>query len=143
MQFARETVEEISQDIGLLTCLHALEVGDREASPDFARYAQFERLGILRIYTLREEGALKGYALYLIGPSLNYRELLMAQQTLIFVHPQSRGSASAQFVRYIEKQLALDGVHEVSQSSPARRPIGNWLERLGYTLKESVYVKAL
>jgi hypothetical protein len=143
MQFARETVEEISADMGPLILLHAKEVGDREATPDLERYFEFERLGILRIFTVRSEARLRGYALYLIGPSLNYRELTMAQQTLIFVHPQSRGPMAVQFMRFTEQQLALEGVQEISQSSNARRPIGHWLEHLGYTLKESIYVKAI
>jgi hypothetical protein len=143
VNFARETVAEVSDDILPLIALHAQEIEGRESSVDFERFAQFERVGILRIYTARLDRALKGYVLYLLGPSLNFKHVQMAQQTGIYVHPDARGPTSARFLRFTEGELATEGIRLVSQTSNARRPIDNWLKRLGYALAETSYVKVL
>ena len=66
---------------------------DRMAfDPDLDRISSLDCAGVLLIATARDDGELIGYSLFMITPSLEYRTLLCAQQSVWFVRSDYRWS---------------------------------------------------
>lgn len=153
--FAREAAATVIGDVELETLKHAHweEVGhyrDIEIAPDFERYQQFEKNGILRLYTARAAGRLDGYGVFLLGTALNYRPVITAQQSTLFVHPRARrGNAGRSFIRWIEGELRAEGVQIVTQHVKAIHNAAHggafvrMLERDGYEVQDYVLTKRL
>lgn len=151
LSFAREQAETVIRDIGPLYRAHWLAVGhyrDLPPEPDFERYRLFERQGILRLYTIRDEdGRLKGYGVYLLGTALHYQDVLTAQESTIYVDPQSR--PGTQFMDFIDAELKAEGVqivtkHVKAKHDPRRAEAHlRLLRRSGYELQDYVLTKRL
>jgi hypothetical protein len=152
-RFARETVEQVQDEIKALMVLHWTEVGhyrDLPLDPDFERYALVEKAGLLRIYTARaqflEKDSLRGYVIYIVGPGIHYRQTLFAVQSTLYLHPAYRaGLQGARFIRWTETQLEeQDGIqvihHHVKAKHDPRRAAAfmRMLERRGYELQDYV-----
>jgi hypothetical protein len=63
---------------------------DIELAPNVEAYAKLEAAGILHCYTARVAGALVGYFVTTVVPSLHYRGSLQAHQDVLFVLPEHR-----------------------------------------------------
>lgn len=147
VQFAREPMATVVGEIDHLMREHWEEVGfyrDMPIDPDFAKYAGFERNGILRIYTARAAERLVGYAIYLLGTALHYQTVLTAQQSTLFVHPRFRaGMAAVRFFAYQEAELEREGVQLIAQHVKVTRDFRPLLTRRGYELQDWVMTKRL
>lgn len=147
VRFNRERVADAIGEVDALMRAHWDEVGfyrDLPIDPDFAKYALLERQGTLRLYTARMGIVLVGYATYLIGTALHYRNVITAQQATLFLHPSyRRGSTGLKFIAYTERMLAAEGVQVIAQHVKLARDFGALLERRGYALQDLIYTKRL
>jgi GNAT superfamily N-acetyltransferase len=147
--YAREQISDVVNEIKPLLEAHYHEIAhypDIALKPDYQRYVQAEGTGILRIFTARVDGALIGYGIYFVHPSMQYSDSLQAQQHLLFVHPDYRkGSVGRRLIHFGDEQLRAEGVQVVIQHTKARADLnlGPLLERMGYELMDHIYVKRL
>jgi GNAT superfamily N-acetyltransferase len=126
---------------------------DLALNPDRARYASIEAVGMLRIYTARSctadksVGKMVGYLAALVAPSLHYAPHVFANQDVLFVAPEQRGSRlGVNLIRYAHDCLRAEGVTLLMQHTKAKQGlnIGRMLQRLlGYELVDEIWCKRL
>lgn len=146
--FQRERIWDLWDELQPLFVKHYDEVAtfhDIPLEPDQARYFAAEDHGQLRCYTVRVDGQLAGYAVFVVGPHLHYATSKQAVQDLVFVLPEHRrGRLGLTTLKFTDSALATEGVdvihHHVKVKHPALRRL---LEYLGYELTEWVMVKRI
>lgn len=145
--YKRECVLDVLKDIQPLLERHYCEIAhypDITLNPDYERYAQAERLGMLQIYTARDFETLVGYAIYFVAPALHYKDSIQGIQDILFVLPDYRlGSIAWRLLEFSEKHLSALGVQVVRQHMKAAHSFEPLLARRGYELEDLIYVKRL
>ena len=115
-------------------------------APNLAAYEKLEQLGMLRVYTARRDGSLIGYSVCYVTTSM-HRQVVEASEDLLYVAPEHRGKAvGVRLMRFVEAQLAAEGVQVLARRTKAGRPeldLGPMLERMGYAPCETIYVRRL
>jgi len=115
--FGRETCDQVVGEIFALMEQHYAEVAHHPDIPpecDTERYYLAEKLGLLRMYTVRVSGVLVGYWVGMVGFSLHYKSSLQARQDTLFIHPDYRhGLTGYRFLKWVDSQLTADGVEIV------------------------------
>lgn len=118
---------------------------DIELAPDYDNYLKLAEIGMLRVFTAREEdNALIGYAIFFVRHNLHYKNSLQAVQDILFIHPEKRGFG-AKFIAWCDLQLQLEGV-QATYHHVKVRPDLNFsplLEKQGYQLIDLIYGKRL
>lgn len=146
MNFQREQFAAILPELKPLLQLHWEEVAfykDIPLDPDYDTYIAVENIGKLRVFTVREQGELIGYAIFFIG-HMHYKSTPIATQDVIFLHPDHRGRG-ARLILYCDFQLASEGIQVVmhhTKMAPGLdfSPI---LKRLGYEETDRVLARRL
>jgi hypothetical protein len=117
--FGRETCDQVVGEIFDLMRAHYHEVAHHPDIPpecDEGRYRTAEKVGLLRIYTVRVQDFLVGYWVGMVATSLHYKSSLQARQDTLFVHPDYRqGLVGYRFLKWVDQQLALEDVEIVYQ----------------------------
>lgn len=116
---------------------------DIPLNPDFTFYTTVANAGQLRVYTLRDQSVLKGYAIFGVRYNPHYATSKQATQDILYLDPALRGSLSIQFIRYCNKMLASEGVQAVYHHVKIAKNFGPVLKRLGFEHVEEIYVKRL
>lgn len=150
LSFRQETVAEVADEAAALAREHWREVeaplhGQRNYTPDRARYDSLERLGMLSVTTARDrEGRLAGYAVFTLAPCPHLEgEVVAALDGLYLAPPARRGFNALALLRSAEAALAARGAGMLQYSSPSSRPCGALYRRLGATRTETVWHKRL
>jgi GNAT superfamily N-acetyltransferase len=147
MIFATETLRgTIEEAAPLLERNWAESADDRDQTPllpDWDRYAALERAGALHVTTARVDGALVGFAAFVLGNSLHSRGLRLATCDTVWLAPEHRkGRAGMRLIRAAEVALAELGVGKAVMSVKPNG-VGALLRRLGYSPVEQVFVRRL
>lgn len=117
---------------------------DIPLAPNREVYDRLEAAGVLRCFTARLAGALVGYLVATVVPSLHYSGSVQSHQDVLFVLPEHRKSrAGIGLLRFAERQLNAEGVQVLHQHMKVAHDFGPLLERLGYEWVEKIYVKRL
>lgn len=118
---------------------------DIALDPDYDGYLKLHELGMLRIFTAREEtGSLIGYAIFFVRPNLHYRKSLQAVQDVLFIHPEKRGFGR-HFIAWCDAELRREGVQAVYHHVK-NKPELNFsplLAAQGYELVDLIMAKRL
>lgn len=111
--------------------------------PQLLMYQCLATAGILRIYTARNETlALVGYQVFTITDHPHFKGTKQAMMDILYLSPESRlGWMGYQFMRYVDNELKLEGVHLMFRSISARHDFGTVLERLGYELVDLNFMR--
>lgn len=145
--YALESIESVWDEIQPLLEAHYVEIAhypDIALAPDYGRYRTAQRLNKLRIFTARVGGRLVGYAIFFLDHHHHYKESFQAQQDILFVLPDYRGSmVGARLIRYAEDLLREEEVQVVLHHCKAKHDLGPLFERLGYELMDLIYVRRL
>lgn len=136
MVFACEPVMAIWDEVMALASLHWVgTTGFRRHepfNPSLARYAAYEQQGCFFCFTARDQGVLVGYFGIYVTPSM-HSQLLTATEDTFFLHPDARrGLNAVRFIKYVERQLAKMGVHEILFSCESENPAHRLLTFLKY-----------
>lgn len=113
---------------------------------DHAGYARCDALGMLRVYTARENGKLVGYAAYVVSKNSHYAgSPQQAKQDVIYVEPTRRGAfVGLRLVRFADEKMHAEGIqvvyHHVKLEHPA---LASVLRRAGYEPIETIWGKRL
>jgi len=146
--FQRERfTERLEEELLPLANQHNQEIGgvvsDVIVKIPREMYEHLEANGLLRIYTIRENGELKGYNNFAVIIHPEYAHLT-AQHDAMFVHPSARNGFNAiKFLRWCDEQLKQDGVLFVTQNVTVEKDYSAILKRLGYKPSETIYIKRL
>lgn len=150
MDFQRETIAATHLELAPLVRAHVEEVGAWDVekfSFDLEKYVQLETLGIAVLHTARlsaqpdgVNGELVGYSLFHVMKHQHFSET-MAMQDAVYVAPGHRGYGAARFMVWVDAQLKGLGATSIMRNSQAKKPHNRTLERLGYDLHESSYLK--
>lgn len=142
------TIEKLADNLDIinkLSKLHHDEVApfdDIPLSINWARFIKMEELGILKLFTVREENVLVGYASFIITKGLEYSNTVEASMNNIFIHPAYRGSGT-KFISWCEKQVKELGADVIYHHVKAKNDYGVLLKRLGYDIININYAKRL
>jgi len=114
-----------------------------EFKPDRVRYEEAESLGLLRLHTMRHDGELVGYALFLIANHLHYKDTKFATVDVLYVSPLHRGINAVSFMQWQDEQLKSDGVQVVFRQVSSKNDYSRTLERMGYAFCERSFIKRI
>jgi len=148
IEFHRESyTERFAEEALPLGQMHNEEIGgvisDVKIRVPKEMYEHLDTNGMLRMYTLRENGQLKGYNVFAVVTHPEYGHLT-AQHDVMFLHPSVRfGFNAIKFLRWCDEQLKSDGVLFVTQHVTASKDYSPVLKRLGYEPSETIYIKRL
>ena len=119
-------------------------------APDWDRAHALEKMGVLRIIGVRNNGALVGYNAFHVLPHIHSRYALYAFNDVLFIEPEHRGSAGVKLIRAAERKLKDLGVVRIIYGSKPWAKIGrrgtttgDILIRMGYGLYEELYSKLM
>jgi GNAT superfamily N-acetyltransferase len=145
--YAQESLRAVRAEVDPLLLAHWQELAHFKDIPLKPRWDAYERLsdsGQLLAFTVRDRGALVGYAAYLVTHSMHYG-ILQAQQDVIYLDPEyRRGRIGLHLIRYSEGVLRQQGVELIYQHVKLAHPqLGRLLEHTGYTLMDQIWVKRL
>lgn len=152
----REQFSWIGGELKALAQRQFDEVGvEREAvplDPDWDRYFEYERAGILHIWTARANGVLVGYVVCLVAPGIHHVSTLHAYADLFYLAPEWRnGTRGWRFLKSVEAPLKAMGVKVLRfNTNDTYRPdahgrslVSAMLVRGGFTRVETVHQKVL
>ena len=113
--------------------------------PDFDFYQMCEKIGILAIYTARENDVLIGYAIYMVRRHHHYRQHVWAISDIILVQKQHRnfGVATGLF-DMLEADMRLNKVDVLHTTTKESSPeLGAFLTFRGHQLEGQSFSKRL
>ena len=147
MNLAIETLADVTDEIGPLLEAHneAAMVDDAERlDPDWGMYEHLEQQRALMIITMREAGALVGYCVFVLYFSPKSRNLLMADNDLLFIRPEHRGNHAVQKeVRFAEFELQRAGAAKVLWHIKKSHDWSRVILGMGYRDEEVVCTKVI
>jgi len=98
--------------------------------------------GLLRIYTVRDDGMLVGYAVFTLNPNTRHQHILQAQQEVLYLRPDFRkGTMGLLLIKYADKALSEVGVQVILHNVNVSYDISALLKRVGYVPLEQTYIK--
>ena len=147
MKFAQETLEQCLEEAKPLLFSHYKEIAhylDIPFNPDYEQYKRAESMGMLRIYTARDDvdGKLIGYGVFFVKGNIHYKDSLQAVQDIIYIDKEKRG-LGMMFIKFCDDKLREDGVQVIYHHVKAQHNFGRGLERMGYELIDLIYGKRL
>lgn len=112
--------------------------GDEYGPPniDWDSYIHASVAGQCVAVTVRDQGVLVGYSVYMIGPNPRYKHIVEAVSSGIFLEKEYRGRIN--FFKKADEFLQKIGVQETSYILSDER-VGKVLERQGYTSNYKIW----
>lgn len=113
-------------------------------APDMDVYRQLDKDGSMHITTARADGALVGYAAFLIMTHLHYTSLTVADGDIYWLAPEYRkGLVGPKMLMAAEKALGERGVNVITNKVKIAHDVGVLFERMGFDAIERVYAKRI
>lgn len=138
---------ELQAEIQPLIEAHYLEIAMYKDIPlkvDWSVYWDAQMIGALAAFTVRDDGVLKGYAVYFVHPHGHYSGHLYAIQDVLYLDEALRGKLTGlKLIKYADNELRKKGVAVVMQHVKVEHDFGPMLKRIGYDEAEKVYTKRL
>lgn len=143
--FAEEKLKHVFDEMLPILLEHYREIAhyqDIEFEPDKEQYIKLEEIGIVKLFTVREECELIGYAVFFIKHNLHYKSSLQAVQDVIYIRKDRRG-CGRKFIKWCDKKLREFGVQVVYHHVKQEHNFGKMLEIMDYKLIDLIYGKRL
>lgn len=119
---------------------------DIKLAPNFEKYEAMDRVGLLRIFTARDDvsGEMIGYCCFFFANNLHYKDSLQAVQDVVFLEKSKRGAgAGKEFIDWCDSELKNEGAQVVYHHVKNKHNFGPMLETLGYELVDLIYARRL
>ncbi len=147
MKFQREDAIDVIEEIKPLIADHYDEISHYkhiQLNPNWDRYKDLDKLGVLRIYTARDDAtnALVGYAIFFVNKNMHYVDSLQANQDILFLVKEKRGHGG-RFIMWCDSRLKEEGVQVVYHHIKVAHDHPELFQRLGYTCVDKIYSKEL
>lgn len=148
MIFKREHYsQELMAEMAPLWSEHHAETANKfygPLDPHLEMYEKCDLAGVIRFFTVRHQGRLVGYQVFIVSEHLHSRDMVQATQDILYLKPEHRrGLVGYRFLKWCMNQLKEDGIAVVHQVISARNDFGKILERMGYQLEDMTYSKLL
>lgn len=149
LTYQSEHYESVIDDIRPLLYQHWREIAvypDIELDPDYAFYNAADKAGVLQIYTVRDDAALVGYAIFVLRKGhAHYQRTGWAMNDIVWLHPEHRrlgvGKALCDFW---ESDIRSRGISVVHVNSKVAHPaLEMLLLACGYAQIEKGFEKRL
>lgn len=134
-----ENILDCLSDFVVLALENGKEIYGETYAPSISSFISLSQSGALKVYTVRKNKKLIGYALYIVSAKLHERYTLCAECNTIFVKKEYRGNIAQRLVTFAEKQLVSLGVNQIQYQ--ARPAFKKFFKRLGYGVVEYTYRK--
>jgi hypothetical protein len=144
IDYARETVADVWEEIQFLFLMHWNEIAhypDIRLNPDKDFYLKADEMGMIRVFTARNLSNLIGYSVYFVRPDMHYKQVIKAQQDVLFILKTWRGIFGSDFIAWCDDQLKAEGVQIVAHHVKKAHDFSPLLTRLGYELMDLIYVR--
>lgn len=145
--FARIPIQTAVADLQVLAEREYAEVGQKDLASlqvDWVRYCELDAAGKLAAFVARRDGALVGYAIFIVQTHIHYTGALVAANSAVYMAPESRaGRVVLKLLRYSEIGLKAQGVRKVYYHVKREKDFGRLLEHLGYQDVERMYARCL
>lgn len=150
-EFAWERFHAIAHELPPLFLEHWRELAlNRDAiplDPDWDKFYRLDIEGILRVLTVRVEGALVGYLFLLVGPHLHYRSTLWGHVDMYWMDPSVRaGWTGVKLFKRLIADARTMGAANLTLSTKHHfmdNRVTRLLGRLGFTPIETVHAMRL
>jgi hypothetical protein len=145
--FAKETYAEVISEIKRLLELHweeiALLKNKIPLDPDYDKYQELEKLGMMHFLTARNEvNELVGYNIFTIFNHIHYKSTPMAQIDIMFMEQSYRkGRNGIRFLKFFESESKKLGVKKLIGGTKEHFDIGKLFEYLDWTPTDRMYSK--
>lgn len=148
IDFKQEFIDDVEDEIIALGELHMAEVHHQHdllpVDFDLNLYRKAEGLGLLKIFTARDDGELIGYVVVVITPDIHSKGNFLASDDGFFVKREYRKHGNGiRLLQFAEACLKEDGFATFYVSSTMMNPIDDLLLRFGYKEIERKYEKVL
>jgi GNAT superfamily N-acetyltransferase len=148
MQYKQEFLLDVKDEVVLLIQDHFDEVYPARKvfkfDMDWDLYSQLENLGLLKIFTARDDGSLVGYLFVVLSPNLHSKGSMLACDDGLYVAKSHRGKSVAKdLVCFTEHCLKKDGVKVFHIVGTTEKPIDSLVKRMGYVKVETKFQKVL
>jgi GNAT superfamily N-acetyltransferase len=147
VSFAKETYAEVISEIKRLLELHWEEIAllkDKiPLDPNYAKYEELDKLGIMHFLTVRNEtGELVGYNIFSVMPHIHYWSTPMALIDIMFLEkPYRKGRNGIRFLQFFEQEAKKLGAKKLIGGTKEHFDIGKLFEYLGWTPTDRMYTK--
>lgn len=148
IRYQEESFIGAKEDFAPLLQLHWEEIARHtdtiKLNVDYATYAKLEDAGVLHTVTARDDGKLIGYIISFVAPNLHYKDHVMANNDVLFVHPDyRRGGTFIKMLKLAESLLRKRGVTNFYIHMKITHDFSVILDRMGYTEIEHNFEKQL
>ncbi len=112
-----------------------------ELDPDWDQYRQMEAVGLLKIFTIRDEGILVGYDIFIVGPHRHAVGSRVAINDMTYVLPEYRGIQAVMLIKKSDKALKEMGASLVVRHAQCNTQVHSLLERMDYRPSELMMIR--
>jgi hypothetical protein len=138
--FQVEVWADYTKDCGALWEENCSDHASEPLDPDFAAYEALETAGKLRILTVRRDGEMIGYIIFVIYSHPHHAGLLCGHEDAFYLRKKHRkGITGAKMIREGVRLLKAEGVQRVFFTTDAANNCGPLLEALGFEKSNVVY----
>ena len=115
---------------------HYQEIEDHHNTPldiDVDKYRAVEQMQNLRLFTVRNDGELVGYAIFILMEHMHSKDRILAVSDALFLAPEWRkGRIGVNIIKFSDKLLAQEGVDVVWRNVTVGLDYSAVLDYLGY-----------
>lgn len=146
--YQEEQIENILGEMKPLLKLHWEELANnkdiRPLDVDYNRYSQLNAAGYIRVFTVRDEGVLVGYASFTVGPNLHYQSWKYAVSDVYYLNKAYRNKGiGPEMFSMIEAWLKSLEVKSITVQDKINHSHESFFKQMGYTPIEQLYEKVL
>lgn len=110
--------------------------------PNWEAYKFYAERRMLRVITVRSDGELVGYMVFVIAPHLHYKSCLTATEDIYYLRPDMRaGRIGIRMFMYAEEVLKRIGVRRIVMHTKVHSDNSRLFEYLGYRATDKVFSK--
>lgn len=144
--YQKESLCDVIAEVEPLLELHYRELTlNRDVvklNPDWSRYSELEHAGAFHVFTARDGCRLIGYSAFFLGPHLHYKDLVVANNDVLYLHPDARsGMAGIRLIKTSEAGMKALGAAKITWHAKHSNDLQQILARLGYTDEEVIMGK--
>lgn len=152
-QFQRETLAQVrasrseAERVDELLERHWAEIShypDIPVSVNWDFYEMADEMGKLRIFTVRIDGELVGYAVFMTNFNPHYMSSFQGVQDVLWLAPEHRrGLLGYRLIKYAEETLTAECQVLYHHQKIAHPALGRLLKMMGYEPVEVIWTKRL
>jgi len=123
---------------------HYDEIAERtdviKLNPNFDAYNQLENNDSLEIHTIRDDGKLVGYSIWMLRQHIHYKDSFTASSDVLYIAPTHRkGMLGYRFIKWTTEEIKKRNPQRIMFHVKPFLDYGHLLERLGANYFEKVY----